>query len=70
MHGHPLMGQSYAGKIIVYDTDIFSTGGALGLYFKSRITHTGPLALICRTVHKEEWLQSVAKEKNKPYPFQ
>lgn len=51
MHGHPLMGQSYAGKIIVYDTDIFSTGGALGLYFKSRITHTGPLALICRTVH-------------------
>jgi predicted aconitase with swiveling domain len=51
MHGHPLMGQSYAGKIIVYDTDIFSTGGALGLYFKSRIRHTGPLALICRTMH-------------------
>jgi predicted aconitase/predicted aconitase with swiveling domain len=51
MSGHPLMGQSYAGKIIVYDTDIFSTGGAWGLYFKSRITRTGPLALICRTVH-------------------
>ncbi len=51
MHGHPLMGQSYAGKIIVYDTDIFSTAGALGLYFKSRINKTGPLALICRTVH-------------------
>ncbi len=51
MHGHPLMGQSYAGKIIVYNTDIFSTGGALGLYFKARINKTGPLALICRTVH-------------------
>jgi len=51
MSGHPLMGQSYAGKIMVYDTDIFSTGGAWGLYFKSRITRTGPLALICRTVH-------------------
>ncbi|HAY22451.1 MAG TPA: hypothetical protein DCY27_09865 [Desulfobacterales bacterium] len=51
MNGHPLKGQSYAGKIIVYDTDIFSTGGALGLYFKSRIKQTGPLALICRRVH-------------------
>ena len=51
MNGHPLMGQSYAGKIIVYDTDIFSTGGAWGLYFKSKITQKGPKALICRTVH-------------------
>jgi predicted aconitase/predicted aconitase with swiveling domain len=51
MNGHPLMGQSYAGKVIVYDTDIFSTGGAWGLYFKSIINKTGPLALICRTVH-------------------
>jgi len=51
MHGHPLMGQSYAGRIVVYDTDIFSTGGAWGLYFKSIINRTGPLGLICRTVH-------------------
>ncbi len=51
MNGHPLMGQSYAGKIIVYDTDIFSTGGAWGLYFKCKITGKGPKALICRTVH-------------------
>ena len=51
MSGHPLMGQSYADKIIVYDTDIFSTGGAWGLYFKSKITQKGPRALICRNVH-------------------
>jgi hypothetical protein len=51
MNGHPLMGQSYANKIIVYNTDIFSTAGAWGLYFKSKITHKGPRALICRTVH-------------------
>jgi len=51
MNGHPLMGESYAGKIIVYDTDIFSTGGAWGLYFKCKITQKGPKALICRNVH-------------------
>ena len=51
MSGHPLMGQSYADKIIVYDTDIFSTGGAWGLYFKCKITQKGPRALICRNVH-------------------
>lgn len=51
MSGHALMGQSYAGKIIVYDTDIFSTGGAWGLIFKAVTNKTGPLALICRTVH-------------------
>ena len=51
MNGHPLMGESYADKIIVYDTDIFSTGGAWGLYFKCKITRKGPKALICRNVH-------------------
>ena len=51
MNGHPLMGKSYAGKIIVYDTDIFSTGGAWGLYFKCKITEKGPKGLICRNVH-------------------
>jgi len=51
MQGHPLQGKSYSGKIIVYDTDKFSTGGAFGLYFKAKIGNTGPLALICRTVH-------------------
>jgi len=51
MFGHPLQGKSYASKILVYDTDKFSTGGAWGLYFKCRIRHTGPLAMLCRTVH-------------------
>jgi cis-L-3-hydroxyproline dehydratase len=51
LHGHPLQGQTYAGKIIVYDTDKFSTGGAWGLYFKKIIKNTGPRALLCRSVH-------------------
>ncbi len=51
MSNHPLMGQSYADKIIVYDTDIFSTAGAWGLYFKNKITGKGPKAIICRTAH-------------------
>ncbi len=49
--GHPLAGQSYAGKIVVYDTDKFSTGGAWGLYFKAKVAHTAPKALVCRIVH-------------------
>jgi len=51
MHGHPLLGQSYAGKIMVYSTDIFSTGGAWALYYKVKIAGSGPKALICRKVH-------------------
>jgi len=50
-HGHSLEGQSYAGKILVYATDIFSTTGALGLYFAVKHAKCGPKALICRTVH-------------------
>ena len=36
MHGHPLMGQSYAGKIMVYNTDIFSTGGGMGTLLQGK----------------------------------
>ena len=50
-HGHSLEGQSYAGKILVYPTDIFSTTGALGLYFVAKHANCGPKALVCRTVH-------------------
>ena len=50
-YGHCLEGQSYAGKILVYPTDIFSTTGALGLYFVSKHAQHGPKALICQTVH-------------------
>lgn len=50
-YGHCLEGQSYAGKILVYPTDIFSTTGALGLYFVTKHANCGPKALVCQTVH-------------------
>ena len=50
-YNHCLEGQSYAGKILVYPTDIFSTTGALGLYFVTKHTQSGPKALVCQTVH-------------------
>ena len=49
--GHPLQGQSYAGKVMVYSTDIGTTAGSFGLYLKARGTDSGPAALICRKVH-------------------
>ena len=49
--GHPLQGQSYAGKVVVYSTDIGTTGGSFGLYLKARILDSAPAALICRKVH-------------------
>jgi predicted aconitase with swiveling domain len=49
--GHPLEGQSYAGKVIVYSTDIGTTAGSFGLYLKARVTNGAPMALICRKVH-------------------
>ena len=49
--GHPLQGQSYAGKVMVYSTDIGTTAGSFGLYLKARLTDSAPAALICRRVH-------------------
>ena len=49
--GHPLQGQSYAGKVLVYSTDIGTTAGSFGLYLKARVTDSAPAALICRKVH-------------------
>jgi len=49
--GHPLEGQSVAGKVLIYDTDIFSTGGALSLYAKKTIFNSAPAAVIWRSAH-------------------
>ncbi len=49
--GHPLQGQSYAGKIIVYSTDSGTTAGSFGLYLKAQFTDSAPAAIICRKVH-------------------
>ena len=48
---HPLNGLSIAGKVLIYDTDIFSTGGALSIYTKKTIFNTAPAAVIWRKAH-------------------
>ena len=48
---HPLNGKSIAGKVLVYDTDIYSSGGAMIFLTKHRINQTTPVAVICRQMH-------------------
>jgi len=50
MVGHELNGKSVAGKILVYPSAIGPTGGASGLFLKSKITKVGPKAILCRKV--------------------
>ncbi len=50
MIGHELNGKSVAGKILVYPSAIGPTGGASGLFLKSKITKVGPKAILCRKV--------------------
>ncbi|MDV6247078.1 aconitase X swivel domain-containing protein [Rhodococcus opacus] len=49
-NGHELEGMSLANKIFVFDTDIGSTGGALGVYNKVK-NGVGPSAMIYREAH-------------------
>ena len=48
---HPLQGKSIKDKVLVYDTDILSTGAALSFYTKWLVFKTAPVALICRKMH-------------------
>ena len=50
MSNHELSGKSVADKIFVYPSVIGPTGGASGLFLKSKITKVGPKAIICRRV--------------------
>ncbi len=50
MVGHELNGKSVTGKILVYPSAIGPTGGASGLFLKSKITKVGPRAILCRKV--------------------
>lgn len=49
--GHPLEGKKVAGKVLIYDTDIFSTGAALSLLTKKTIYNSAPAAVIWRNAH-------------------
>ncbi len=51
MDGHPLQGRSVMGKVLVYDTDIYSTGAGLSFYTKWKIDKSTPRAIICREMH-------------------
>lgn len=50
-HGRKLEGQSVKGKIVVYDTEIASTGGTWGLLNAVRVYGTGPKGIIVRKLH-------------------
>jgi predicted aconitase with swiveling domain len=49
--GHDLEGKSVKDSILVYDTDIYSTTGAMGLLNLATIFHTGPRGIIWREAH-------------------
>jgi predicted aconitase with swiveling domain len=49
--GHPLSGKRLAGKILVYDTDIFTTGATLSLYTKKTVFNVAPVGIIWRRAH-------------------
>ena len=50
MVNHELNGKCVTNKILVYPSVIGPTGGASGLFLKSKITKVGPKAIICRRV--------------------
>ena len=50
MVNHELNGKSVAGKVLVYPSAIGPTGGASGLFLKSKVTKVGPKAILCRRV--------------------
>ena len=51
IHGHELEGECIRDKVVVYDTDQFSTGASLSFYTKFKIHKTSPAAIICREMH-------------------
>ena len=51
MDGHPLQGRSVMHKVLIYDTDIYSTGAGLSFYTKWKINKSTPAAIICRQMH-------------------
>ena len=51
MDGHPLQGRTVMHKVLIYDTDIYSTGAGLSFYTKWKINKSTPAAIICRQMH-------------------
>jgi predicted aconitase with swiveling domain len=51
IEGHPLNGKSVTGKVLIYDTDIYSSGAAMCFLTKWKINKSNPVAIICRQMH-------------------
>lgn len=62
MFRHNLNGKSVSKKILVYPTAIGSTGGSIGLFYKTKISKVGPKALICQKVHPIDIAGALAGE--------
>ena len=60
--GADILGQCVTGKIVVYPTVIGSTSGSISLYFKCKVSHHGPAAIICQKVHDIDISGAIAGE--------
>jgi predicted aconitase with swiveling domain len=60
--GADIQGKSVIGKVVVYPTVMGSTTGAISLYYKCKISHHGPAAIICQTVHAIDISGAIAGE--------
>jgi uncharacterized protein len=60
--GADIQGKSVIGKIVVYPTVLGSTTGAISMYYKVKISHHGPAAIICRKVHDIDISGTLAAE--------
>lgn len=49
--GHPLAGSYIKDKILIYDTDYFTTGATLSLYTKKTVFQSAPAGIIWRQAH-------------------
>lgn len=48
---HPLAGKYIKGKILIYDTDYFTTGATLSIYTKKTVFNSAPAGMIWRKAH-------------------
>lgn len=60
--GADIQGKSVIGKIVVYPTVLGSTTGAISMYYKVKISHHGPAAIICQKVHDIDISGTLAAE--------
>ena len=60
--GADIEGESVIGKVVIYPTVMGSTTGAISLYYKSKVSHHGPAAIICQKVHDIDISGAIAGE--------